>query len=55
MIEPTADQIAAFQAEYGEQVWADWVQRMSNEGYDGQAVLDEFLSVYKNYVGTCPY
>lgn len=52
---PTAEQIDAFQKEYGQQIWADWVKRMNDAGYDGQAVLDEFLATYKNHAGTNPY
>lgn len=55
IIVPTAEQIEAFQTEYGEEIYEDWVQLMNEEGYNGQSVLDEFLTAYDNYAGTCPY
>ncbi len=55
VVEPTDEQIESFTSTYAEEQWAIWVEEREAEGYDGQAVIDEFTEAYALYEGENPY
>lgn len=56
IVEPTADQIADFQANYGAPIWDQWVADREASGYtNAREVLDAFVELCAKHTGTCPF
>lgn len=56
IVEPTQEQIAAFQEQYGAPIWDEWVAAREAAGYsNARAVMDTYAELCGKHAGTCPF
>ena len=56
IVEPTEEQVADFQAKYGEPIWDKWVSEREADGYtDARELMDTLVELCGKYAGTCPF
>ena len=56
IVEPTEEQVADFQAKYGEPIWDEWVAEREADGYtDARELMDTLVELCGKYAGTCPF
>lgn len=56
IVDPTAEQIADFQTQYGSPIWDKWVSEREAAGYENaRTVLDTFIELCAKHTGTCPF